>query len=65
MTNGNDPTWPSDPVEVRDDRAGLSKREWLAGLAMMGLCPKRYDCQEIVAAEAVRLADALIAELNK
>lgn len=48
--------------------AGLSKREWFAGLAMQGIVGSSdtypIDCPH-VARQAVALADALLAELAK
>ncbi len=43
---------------------GMTMREHFASLAMQGLVTK-FSSSEIVAKTAVRMADALIAELNK
>lgn len=52
--------------------SGVTKREWLAALAMQALCHNDSNCTEPsswnmaeYAQHAVRAADALIAELNK
>jgi hypothetical protein len=45
---------------------GLTKREWFAGLALQGICasgPTYPDA--LLARDAVRLADALLAELER
>jgi hypothetical protein len=74
MTNGNDsifqqiaqnpspghPGW-SDIVISE----GLTKREYFAGLAMQGLMQDGPPSFEMVATASVRMADALIDELNK
>lgn len=61
MTKPNDPAFPTETHAILD---GLTKREYFAGLAMQGLCADtNYDGD--VAASSVKLADALIAELNK
>lgn len=49
---------------------GLTKREYFAAVAMQGMCsemqnPALQGSPSNVAQEAVRFADALIAELNK
>lgn len=43
---------------------GLTKREYFAGLAMQGVCSANNSVSTTVY-ESVRLADALILELNK
>lgn len=53
--------------------AGLTKREWFAGMALAGLCPmcipgSHNTTKQMVRElpeKAVALADALIEELNK
>lgn len=47
---------------------GLTKREWLAGLAMQGVCSNEHHSMTnfgTVAGWAVKQADALLAELAK
>ncbi len=46
---------------------GLTKRELFAAMAMQGLCayPGEQESVEFTAANAVGMADALIAELSK
>jgi hypothetical protein len=74
VTNPNDPAFPeihSDP-EMKDYH-GLTKREWLAGLAMQGLLANglahergfTVDKKEMPIVDAcVFIADVLIAALN-
>lgn len=64
MTDPNDPII-HDPCRDNGNNCVLTKREYFAAMAMQGLARKRYDTQQQVASEALRLADALIAELNK
>ena len=47
--------------------AGITKREYFAGLAINGLTGEsgRYFSPEDMANDAVRLADALLAELER
>jgi hypothetical protein len=48
---------------------GLTKREHFAGMVIQGICANRdyitEDWKEIIAKEAVYMADALLAELEK
>lgn len=48
-------------------RGGLTKREYFAAMAMQGMLPhpELLIVDEGVAKDAVMMADALIAELNK
>lgn len=60
--NGNQPASPT------HDQSGLTKREMMAMHAMAGLITlKGGDCmgKDITAKQCVRMADALLAELNK
>lgn len=73
--------WPATPVKIPGEGAlpwelGLSKREWLAGMAMQCMSQdlERYFLEPehqlankmiFIAAHAVRLADALLKELEK
>jgi len=69
MTNPNDPAFASAAKVLSgiSEYQGLTKREYFAATAMQGICcshafglyPHEY------ANLAVKLADALIAELNK
>lgn len=65
MTYPNEPIYPIIDLGVN----GLTKREYFAGLAMQGLVNHfvyNYNVDaEKLAAVAVKMADALIAELNK
>lgn len=65
-----------DDVRLKGECRGLTKREWLAGMAMQAIMNWRSHpdvpitdtlkgAPEIQAREACRMADALIAELNK
>lgn len=62
--NGNDAAFP---IPHGFERGGLTKREYLAGLAMQGLlCPGGAIASPERAAELARIyADALLAELDK
>lgn len=53
-------------VAIPSTAGGLTKREWFAGMAMMGLlsCDAQLGYEE-AANHAVRHADALLAELAK
>lgn len=73
--SGNDAAFPRQ--EQYDERrgevevcaeAGLTKREWYAGLAMQGLlagCAGKVHAPYTLAPDAVDCADALIAALEK
>jgi hypothetical protein len=57
-----------DTKEYSEGNSGLTKREHFAGLAMQGLITlKGRDCSdtEITAMQCVRMADALLAQLDK
>lgn len=60
MKNGDLPTFPIMGVSM-----GLTKREWLAGMAMQGYLSTQLEQPEFVAAQCVLYADALLAELEK
>ena len=76
-TNPNEPIYQSnvnllDPSTglVTDTRlyVGLTKREWFAGLALQGMIAGSQGLNITVkqfAEQSVKLAEALIAELNK
>lgn len=76
----NDPAFPEfrHPTKVTDHpipywTAGLTKREWLAGMAMQGLISHIEEREDytaklpagVIARMAVSQADALLAELEK
>lgn len=70
MTNKNDPAFPMKGWDGSLSDAlrpmGLTKREWFAGMAMMGLrAQKLLNPSEEIASLAIRDADALIAKLSK
>jgi hypothetical protein len=50
-------------------QAGLTKREYFAGLAMQGICVEKHverdEEREKIARWSVKIADALIEELEK
>jgi hypothetical protein len=61
----NDPTNPGAGTYFA---TGLTKREHFAGLAMQGIITlKGSDCRDtdITAVQCVRMADSLLAELDK
>ena len=70
MNNGNAPAYP---IHVECPRTGpwteygLTKREEFAAMAMQGMCgdPGRRGPIEAYARDAVKFADALLAELAK
>ena len=66
-TNRNEPAFPlGKGVAISECFYGLTKREHFAGLAMASLAGSEPDRKaEFVVKQAVDLADALIAELNK
>lgn len=72
--HGNDPAFPDPNVRAVTDYKGLTKREWLAGMAMQGLLSNSYMTEEgekrgfdraAVSEWAVKHADALLAALHK
>ena len=70
MSNGNQSAFPV-PAYVDAEGytvppvAGMSKREYFAGLAMQGLLAGRTDVSdEAMASYALRAADALLATLD-
>lgn len=77
MTNPNDPaflTIENYPSGSKAISSGLTKREWYAGLAMMGLLANSHIAQKAeirdktvsdLARWSVEDADALIEALNK
>jgi hypothetical protein len=64
MTQHDAPAFPASP-DWPDD--GLTVRELLAAMAMAGLlaCPTSPGSPEVLAADAVKQADALLAALAK
>lgn len=58
--------WDEDLKEATWLDGGLTKREYFAAMAMQGLLRDHYTCfPESCATEAVKYADALLAELEK
>ena len=63
-----DGSFPCGSTPLYIEHQGLTKREHFAGLAMQGLITlKGSDCQDsdITAKQCVRMADALLKELDK
>ena len=70
MTNPNDPAFPEDrESHLPDGGCGLSKREYFAAMAMQARViwdePRNARKLESIAVDSVKLAETLIAELNK
>jgi hypothetical protein len=73
MSNANDMAFPVVLATTRtpndSEQLGLTKREYFAAMAMQGLCansiPGSHHSFNNTANEAVRYADALLAELAK
>lgn len=69
MTNGNDAAYSRAGfyADVENcGESGLTKREYFAALAMQGLCASITTAfPDELAFDAVKLADAIINELNK
>jgi hypothetical protein len=64
MTNANDCAYPADSQTQTE--GGLTKREYFAALAMQGVCSTNQAVTAREVAEwSVKMADALITELNK
>lgn len=65
MTNSNDPAFPLAYSETFHlDKVGLTKREYFAAQAMKGFI-NAFGFTEEVPKQAIQMADALMAELNK
>jgi len=60
MENGKQPIFDNQ----FEDNKGLTKREYFVGLAMQGMAGSDLIYEDI-AHDAVKMADALLAELNK
>lgn len=76
MSNANEPAFPFGQVSERTGQpinglfaAGLTKREYIAAMALQGLCANSGEYgegyEDITASKAVKSADALLAELAK
>ena len=68
--NGNEPAFARPESEFTYGSTGLTKREWFAGMAMVGNVANsdpqmRPSSHQDVARWSVELADALLAELAK
>lgn len=61
-TKPDNNAFPHASVGVLD---GLTKREWFAGLALQGMSADHSGNVKNIAYWSVKLADALIEELNK
>ncbi len=62
MKNGEQRAFPADARTHTD--GGLTKREYFAGLAMQGMVMSDLKFEDM-AHDAVKMADALLAELRK
>ena len=60
----DEPAFPVPELGVAD---GLTKREYFAGLAMQGIlsCRGLSYHEELLSLHAIKIADALLAELEK
>lgn len=75
MSKANEPAFPQsdEPSKVPTYQMGLTKRELMAGLAMQGILAmhahRELDPSEVkgktIVTNAVTLADALLAELER
>lgn len=75
MSKADEPAFPT--IASRDEDLffslpGLTKREYFAGLAMQGICAAKDEVGELIhhgyewiAISSVKVADALLAELEK
>ncbi len=61
MNNANKCAFPW----VEGSAEGLSKREWLVGMALQGLCAAGRTALSDIPDKAIQLADATLAELEK
>jgi len=65
-TKENDGAFPFTALNSQILEHGLSKREYLAALAMQGiLCAHPHQSADMVARMAIQSADALIQKLNE
>jgi hypothetical protein len=64
MENGKQPITPIN-YDAAYSSEGLTKREYFAGLAMQGLLAGNAIFQSDIPENAVRLADKMLAELEK
>lgn len=74
MTNGSDPAFPlpKGADNIPPEVAGLTKREWFAGMMAQGAITIKLPAEhkdllnpEIIARASVLMADALIVALSK
>jgi hypothetical protein len=69
MENGKQGAFACVDSQKQYLQEGLTKREYFAGLALQGICMEKYvqrdDDREIIAEWSVKMADALLAELEK
>jgi hypothetical protein len=69
MENGEQGAFACVDSQKQYLQEGLTKREYFAGLALQGICVQKYvqrdDDRECIAKLSVKIADALLAELEK
>ena len=74
ITNADLPAMPTPDTyhpsgQIEFGNSGLTKREYLAAMAMQGLCanaiPGSHHRPEVLTTDAVRYADALLRELEQ
>lgn len=68
MTNPNNSAFPADAHTQSE--GGLTKREYFAAMVFQGMYSNnglvdQWDCEDILALNAAKAADALIEALNK
>ncbi len=61
MTNADKMAFPG-TAEMND---GLTKREWMAGMALQGLCAASLTALQDISDKAIMLADETLAKLEK
>lgn len=65
MSNKKLPAFPPNAGWEHSEANGLSKREYFAAMAMQGLATNWSKSNEEIARNAIEIADALLAELER
>jgi hypothetical protein len=69
MENGEQGAFACVDSQKQYLQEGLTKREYFAGLALQGICMQKYvqrdNDREAIAKWSVKMADAILAELEK